>query len=155
MCPTHQSHTFPFLFHSLSPSPPPLPPFLSPFLPYLSLSPSPPSPLSLSPLSLLQVNGQDVGSMKVPKVEEMVQQCSHITLTLQGKLAQNGTRGKDIHHSHNRHTQIWITVHKLLIGYSGLQLSSLHSFKTMRLLCPRSDSIIQHTRLVSYSVCRV
>ncbi|CAI8027711.1 Rho guanine nucleotide exchange factor 12 [Geodia barretti] len=41
---------------------------------------------------LVKVNGQDVGSMKVPKVEEMVQQCSHITLTLQGKLAQNGTR---------------------------------------------------------------
>jgi hypothetical protein len=41
---------------------------------------------------LVKVNGQDVGSMKVPEVEEMVQQCSHITLTLQGKLAQNGTR---------------------------------------------------------------
>ena len=86
----------------------------------LSLSVSSLSPVPLPPLSLLQVNGQDVGSMKVPEVEEMVQQCSHITLTLQGKLAQNGTRGKDLHHSHNRHTQIWITVHKLLNGYGGL-----------------------------------
>ena len=52
------------------------------------------NPLSLlSPYSLPQVNGVDVVSLKMVEVEDIMHESSHITLTLLGKLAQNGTRG--------------------------------------------------------------
>ena len=50
---------------------------------------------SISPVyDAMQVNGVDVVSLKVSEVEDMIQECSHITLTLLGKLAPNGTRGE-------------------------------------------------------------